>query len=103
MKYFICSFILFIGLFSINVTAQTMNNDNPFFTEYTTPFQTPPFDKIKLRFHRSYETEPIGDQSILSKYNIVLTHEIYAKYIHGNNDSCVLNTLLKNTNTSLNW
>ena len=39
---------------------------------------------------------------ILSKYNIVLTHDIYAKYIHGNNDSCVLNTLLKNTNTSLN-
>lgn len=40
--------------------------------------------------------------NILSKYNIVLTHDIYAKYIHGNNDSCVLNTLLKNTNTSLN-
>jgi HAD superfamily hydrolase (TIGR01509 family) len=40
-------------------------------------------------------------KNILSKYNIVLTHDIYAKYIHGNNDSCVLNTLLKNTNTSL--
>lgn len=24
-----------------------MNNDNPFFKEYSTPFQTPPFDKIK--------------------------------------------------------
>jgi len=38
---------------------------------------------------------------ILSSYNIVLTHDMYAKYIHGNNDSCVLNTLLKNTKTSL--
>jgi beta-phosphoglucomutase-like phosphatase (HAD superfamily)/choline kinase len=40
--------------------------------------------------------------NILSRYNIALTHDMYAKYIHGNNDSCVLNTLLKNTNTSLN-
>lgn len=47
MKYFICSFILFIGLMSANMDAQTMNNDNPFFKEYTTPFQTPPFDQIK--------------------------------------------------------
>ena len=39
---------------------------------------------------------------ILSRYNIELTHDMYAKYIHGNNDICVLNTLLKNTNTSLN-
>ena len=28
------------------MTAQTMNTDNPFFKEYTTPFQTPPFDQI---------------------------------------------------------
>ena len=47
MKYFICSFILFIGILSINMNAQTMNNNNPFFKEYTSPFQTPPFDKIK--------------------------------------------------------
>ncbi len=29
------------------MNAQTSNNDNPFFKEYTTPFQTPPFDQIK--------------------------------------------------------
>ena len=51
MKQFIYTFILFIGLLSINVTAQTMNIGNPFFTEYTTPFQTPPFDKIKLEHY----------------------------------------------------
>ena len=48
MKFIICSILLFIGLVSINMSAQTMNNDNPFFKEYTTPFQTPPFDVIKL-------------------------------------------------------
>lgn len=51
MKYLIYSFIIFIGLLSINVIAQTMNNDNPFFKEYTTPFQTPPFDKIKIEHY----------------------------------------------------
>lgn len=48
MKHFIYFFILFIGVFSINMNAQTMNNDNPFFKEYTTPFQTPPFNQIKV-------------------------------------------------------
>jgi peptidyl-dipeptidase Dcp len=47
MKYFIIPLLLFIGLSLINMNAQTMNIDNPFFTEYTTPFQTPPFDQIK--------------------------------------------------------
>jgi peptidyl-dipeptidase Dcp len=51
MKQLIYLLILFIGLLSISVTAQTMNKDNPFFTEYTTPFQTPPFDKIKLEHY----------------------------------------------------
>lgn len=48
MKYLIISLILFIGVISSNLQAQPMNNDNPFFTEYTTPFQTPPFDKIQM-------------------------------------------------------
>lgn len=39
---------------------------------------------------------------ILTKFNIVLNDEIYAKYIQGNNDKYVLNTLLKNINISLN-
>ena len=39
---------------------------------------------------------------ILINYNIVLTDEIYAKYIRGNNDKYVVNTLLKNVNISLN-
>ncbi len=51
MKYFIYLLLLFVGLSSINMNAQSMNNDNPFFSEYTTPFQTPPFDKIKLEHY----------------------------------------------------
>lgn len=47
MKYIIYSLILFIGVIQFNMNAQTMNDDNPFFNEYTTPFQTPPFDQIK--------------------------------------------------------
>lgn len=30
-----------------NQSEKTMNQDNPFFTEYDTPFQVPPFDKIE--------------------------------------------------------
>ena len=33
---------------------------------------------------------------ILINYNIVLNKEIFAKYIQGNNDKYVLNTLLQN-------
>ena len=51
MKNFIYPFLLFVGLLSINMNAQSINNDNPFFTEYTTPFQTPPLDKIKLEHY----------------------------------------------------
>ena len=47
MKSSICFLVLFIGTLSFNMSAQTMNNDNPFFKEYTTPFQTPPFDQIR--------------------------------------------------------
>ena len=39
--------------------------------------------------------------SILIKYNIVLTEEIFNTYIQGKNDIYVLNTLLKNINISL--
>jgi HAD superfamily hydrolase (TIGR01509 family) len=38
---------------------------------------------------------------ILSKYYIVLTTEIYTKFIQGNNDNYILNTLLINTKLSL--
>ncbi len=51
MKYFICSLFLFIVVLIINMDAQTMNNDNPFFNEYTTPFQTPPFDQIMIEHY----------------------------------------------------
>lgn len=51
MKYFIYPFLLFVGLLSINMNAQSMNNDNPFFNEYTTPFQTPPFDEINIEHY----------------------------------------------------
>ena len=39
---------------------------------------------------------------ILIKYNIVLTNELFIKYIQGNNDKYVLNTLLININLQLN-
>lgn len=51
MKYFFIALLLFFGMISSNMHAQTMNNDNPFFKEYTTPFQTPPFDKIKIEHY----------------------------------------------------
>jgi len=51
MKYFIYPFLLFIGFSSINMNAQSVQIDNPFFSEYTTPFQTPPFDMIKIEHY----------------------------------------------------
>lgn len=47
MRTFIYSIILLIVLVCTNLQAQTMNNNNPFFSEYQTPYQTPPFDQIK--------------------------------------------------------
>ncbi len=43
------SFLLIILFYLLpnNMNAQDSKMDNPFFSEYTTPFQTPPFDKIK--------------------------------------------------------
>ena len=38
---------------------------------------------------------------ILKQYNIVLNNEIFKKYIQGNNDKYVVNTLLKNIDISL--
>lgn len=51
MKYFAILLTLFVVVMSFNMKAQSMNNDNPFFSEYTTPFQTPPFDKIKIEHY----------------------------------------------------
>jgi len=51
MKYFIYTLILFIGVLQINMSPQTMSNDSPFFKEYTTPFQTPPFDQIMIEHY----------------------------------------------------
>ncbi len=52
--------LLFAAIFAITsfVACNTQNNDNknennmnPFFTEYQTPFETPPFDKIKTEHY----------------------------------------------------
>ncbi len=51
MKYFAILLTLFVVVMSFNMQAQSMNTDNPFFSEYTTPFQTPPFDKIKIEHY----------------------------------------------------
>ncbi|HEX7358242.1 MAG TPA: M3 family metallopeptidase [Ignavibacteriaceae bacterium] len=51
MKYYFIPLFFFIAVISSNIQAQPMSSDNPFFTEYTRPFQTPPFDKIKLEHY----------------------------------------------------
>jgi len=51
MKNFIYLFLVIVGLVSINMKAQTIDNNNPFFKEYSTPFQTPPFDLIKIEHY----------------------------------------------------
>lgn len=46
--YVLFFYIIFFGITN-NTGAQTM--DNPFFKEWTTPFQTPPFNDIKLEHY----------------------------------------------------
>ena len=52
MKRFIYfSLFIFILLPAINMKAQNKTSNNPFFTEWDTPFQAPPFDKIKTEHY----------------------------------------------------
>jgi len=47
---FVC--VLSLGLAACNTEEkQTANGDNPFFSEFDTPFQVPPFDKIKAEHY----------------------------------------------------
>jgi peptidyl-dipeptidase Dcp len=43
-------------------TKQTMNQENPFFTTWDTPFQAPPFDKIKTEHYKPAFEEAIRQQ-----------------------------------------
>lgn len=45
MKTYILFFVLLFTI-TYNMHAQTIDQDNPFFIEWNTPFQTPPFDLI---------------------------------------------------------
>lgn len=38
-------------IFSLNVNSQDLNMNNPFFKQWNTPFQTPPFDEIKIEHY----------------------------------------------------
>jgi len=47
MKKFFYLLSLLLLLFTFALQAQIENTDNPFFNEWKTPFQTPPFNEIK--------------------------------------------------------
>jgi peptidyl-dipeptidase Dcp len=47
MKYSFYLLIILLLFVHNNMNAQAIQTDNPFFSEYSTPFQAPPFDKIK--------------------------------------------------------
>ena len=57
-----------IGIFSLclyscfNVNAPTRDMSNPFFSEYKTPFQVPPFNEIKLEHFKPAMEAGIADQ-----------------------------------------
>ena len=59
---------IFIGIFSLclyscfNVNAQTRDMSNPFFNEYKTPFQVPPFNEIKLEHFKPAMEAGIAEQ-----------------------------------------
>ena len=54
---------LAIALISGNISvAQTRDMSNPFFSEYQTPFQVPPFNEIKLEHFKPAMEAGIVDQ-----------------------------------------
>jgi len=59
-----------IGIFSLclyscfNVNAQTRDMSNPFFSEYKTPFQVPPFNEIKLEHFKPAMEAGIAEQIV---------------------------------------
>ena len=64
MKKIGLSFIALAIITSSCKSPQEQKKDmsNPFFTEYTTPFQVPPFDKIKLEHYMPATEQGITDQ-----------------------------------------
>jgi len=64
MKKIGLSFIALAIITSSCKTTQEQKKDmsNPFFTEYTTPFQVPPFDKIKVEHYMPATEQGITDQ-----------------------------------------
>ena len=47
MKKHYFNLLIFLLMLNFNLPAQAQNTDNPFFNEWETPFQTPPFYEIK--------------------------------------------------------
>ena len=56
-KIALCA-LAFVGVFNMT-SCMEKKNENPFFSEYTTPHQTPPFDKIKLEHYEPAVLEGI--------------------------------------------
>lgn len=52
-----------IGAFSCQDTGKKATDENPFFSEYKTPFQVPPFDKIKLEHFKPAIEEGMRQQN----------------------------------------
>lgn len=65
MKNALCtaSIVALITLFGCNTqTKENMPTENPFFTEYTTPFQVPPFESIKAEHYMPAFKEGMKEQ-----------------------------------------
>ena len=60
-KISLIAFSILIAAFNIGV-AQTRDMNNPFFSEYKTPFQVPPFNEIKLEHFKPAMQAGIADQ-----------------------------------------
>ncbi len=68
--FFLSSLLLLVAITS-NLNAQ--NIDNPFFKEWETPFQTPPFNEIKLEHYLPAFEEGIKQQN--SEIAVVINNQ----------------------------
>ncbi len=62
-KYFYLLSVIILS-FTFNLPAQVPNTNNPFFKEWETPFQTPPFSEIKIEHFLPVFVEGIKQQNL---------------------------------------
>lgn len=64
MNKYLCLPFIFVFMLIINLPVKAQDSDNPFFSEWKTPYQTPPFSQIKHEHYLTAYEEGIKLQNL---------------------------------------